>query len=76
MSGDLAHVLFRRAQFRQRFNFDQRTILKNATNAKFIEVVKTVFQRGCGKIAISDFHRGTSFRDSWAPPPPGRKRGF
>jgi len=64
MQGNAPHVLFRRAEFSQRFNLNQRAILNHAADTKLIVIRWLSVIRGmlrpCGSayLAIHVFHRG------------------
>jgi hypothetical protein len=57
MCGDAAHVLLSRAQFIQRFNFNQGALLEHAADAIIILIRETVRQGGYPEAAIRGFHR-------------------
>jgi len=57
MFGDAAHVLLSRAQFIQRFNFDQGALLEHAADAIIILIREVVRQGGYPEAAIRGFHR-------------------
>src|ERR1700740_1011352 len=57
IGGDTAHVLLSRAQFIQRFNFNQGALLKHAADTVIILLRETVRQGGYPEVAIRGFHR-------------------